>query len=198
MAKAFSRVPARNDAGDPRSGLLHWVFRILPVAVVFLAPILSGCSLLGLASAAAPYAGLKMMFACIPAQTSVDTPGGARLIEQLQPGEWVIGFSGKPVRVLQNHAYLENPETLFLRVTFDNGATVDLCGMHRVAGIRAREIRVGQRIAGRQVTGIAAHRGVTRSYDLLTEDAGYQLNGVPVNSMIEEMHQAGASGIIRR
>ena len=35
-------------------------------------------------------------------------------------------------------------------------------------------------------------RGETHSYDLLTEDAGYRINGVPVNSMIEEMVAAAA------
>ena len=35
---------------------------------------------------------------------------------------------------------------------------------------------------------------MTKSYDLLTEDAGYQIQGIPVNSMIEEMH-AAASGM---
>ena len=32
------------------------------------------------------------------------------------------------------------------------------------------------------------------SYDLLTEDAGYRIHGVSVNSMIEEMYAAGQSG----
>ena len=71
-----------------------------------------------------------------------------------------------------------------------DGAVVDLCPMHRVAGIRAREVRIGQTIAGRKVTEVGSHRGETHSYDLLTEDAGYQIHGVPVNSMIEEMHAA--------
>ena len=99
------------------------------------------------------------------------------------------------MRILQKHSYLEDPETIFLRISFADGASVDLCGMHRVAGIRAREIQLGQTIAGRQVTGIESRRGETRSYDLLTEDAGYRIHGVPVNSMIEEMHKAAASGM---
>jgi hypothetical protein len=39
---------------------------------------------------------------------------------------------------------------------------------------------------------ITARTGENKSYDLLTEDAGYQIHGVPVNSMIEEMHAAAA------
>ena len=148
-----------------------------------------------LVQTALPYAGLKLMFACIPEHTPVDTVAGPRPIEQLEAGDSVIGFAGKPVRILQKHSYLEQPETVFLHITFADGASVDLCGMHRVAGIRAREIQLDQNIAGRRVTGIESRRGETRSYDLLTEDAGYRIHGVPVNSMIEEMHATAASGM---
>jgi hypothetical protein len=157
---------------------------------------LCGCSLIGpLVSMAAPYAGAKMMFACIPEHTTVDTPAGPRPIEQLEAGDSVIGFSGKPVRILQKHSYLENPGTVFLHITFADSASVDLCGMHRVAGIRAQRIQLGQSVAGRLVTRIESHHGETHSFDLLTEDAGYQIHGMPVNSMIEEMNAAAASGM---
>ena len=148
-----------------------------------------------LVSAAAPYAGVKMMFACIPEHVGVDTPAGPRPIDQLEAGDSVIGFGGKPVRILQKHSYLEDPRTVFLHITFADGASVELCGMHRVAGIRARGIRIGQSIAGREVTRIESSNGETRSFDLLTEDAGYQIQGVPVNSMIEEMNAAAATGM---
>src|SRR5438552_1499257 len=95
-----------------------------------------------------------MMFACIPEHTSVDTPAGSRPIELLEAGDIVIGFGGKPVRILQKHSYLENPGTVFLHITFVDSASIDLCGMHRVAGIRARSVRLGQSIAGREVTRI--------------------------------------------
>ena len=170
--------------------------KLLCLALLALTTGLCGCSMIGpLASSALPYAGLKLYFACIPEHTPVDTAAGPRLIEQLEPGDLVIGFSGKPVRILQKHSYLEQTETVFLHITFADGASVDLCGMHRVAGIRAREIQLDQNIAGRRVTGIESRRGETRSYDLLTEDAGYRIHGVPVNSMIEEMHAAAASGM---
>ena len=45
---------------------------------------------------------------------------------------------------------------------------------------------------------IEVYEGVERSYDILTEDSGYQVGGVPVNSMIEEMYEAGRSGAIER
>jgi hypothetical protein len=175
---------------------MNWAFQCLSVSVGLLATGLCGCSMIGpLVGAALPYAGVKLMFACIPEHTSVDTPAGRRPIEQFEAGDTVIGFSGKPVRILQKHSYLEDPRTVFLHITFAGGAAVDLCGMHRVAGIRARGIRIGQRIAGRQVIRIESHRGETHSFDLLTEDAGYQIDGMPVNSMIEEMRVAAASGL---
>ena len=170
--------------------------KLLSLACLLLAVGFCGCSMVGpLVSAALPYAGLKLAFACIPEHTLVDTPSGRRPIEKLEAGDSVIGFAGKPVRILQKHAYLENTGTIFLQITFADGAAVDLCGMHRVDGIRARAIHIGQTIAGRKVTGVESRRGVTRSYDLLTEDAGYRIDGVPVNSMIEEMAAAAASGM---
>ncbi len=143
---------------------------------------LCGCNLVG------PAAMAKMYFACVPEHTRIDTPSGARPIEVLEAGDAVIGFSGKPVLILQKHCYLENPQTVFLHLTFADGSVVDLCSRHRLAGIRACDVHLGQTIAGRKVIGVESHRGETRSYDLLTEDAGYQIQGIPVNSMIEEMN----------
>ena len=164
---------------------------ILCIVLPLLAAALAGCSLIGpLVGAALPLAGAKLAFSCLPEHTLVDTPSGPRTIERLQAGDWVTGYSGKPVRIQQKHSYLENPATVFLRITFDDGAAVDVCGMHRVAGIRARDLRLSQTIVGRKITRIESRGGVTRSFDLLTEDAGYQIDGVPVNSMIEEMHAA--------
>lgn len=166
------------------------------LAIPFLAAGLSSCSLIGpLVRTAAPLAGIKMAFACLPEHTLVDTPTGPQLIERLEAGDQVIGFTGAPVRLLQKHSYLESPETVFFHITFGDGASVDLCGMHRVDGIRARDIRIGHVIASRTVTGIESRTGETRSYDLLTEDAGYRIHRVPVNSMIEEMNAAAATGM---
>jgi hypothetical protein len=174
---------------------MNWASQFLAVSASIVAAAgVCGCGAVGsLVGAAVPLAGVKMMFACIPERTSVDTPAGPRPIEQLEPGDSVIGFSGKPVRILQKHSYMEDPQTVFLQITFTDGGAVDLCGMHRVAGIRARTIRVGQSIAGRQVIRIESRSGETHSFDLLTEDAGYRIQGMPVNSMIEEMSKAAAS-----
>jgi hypothetical protein len=169
---------------------------LLVPALALLCAGLSSCGLIGgLVQTAAPLAGIKLSFACIPGHTLVDTPSGPRPVERLEAGDAVTGFSGRTVRVLQKHSYMESPQTVFLHVTFDDGASIDLCGMHRVDGIRARDVRIGQSIAGRTVTGIESRSGETRSFDLLTEDAGYRVQGIPVNSMIEEMQAAAASGM---
>ena len=135
------------------------------------------------------------MFACLPPSAYIDTPSGPRGIEVLEPGDSVIGFEGKPVRILQKHSYLEQTQTEFLKITFSDGPSIELCGMHRVDGKRARSIKVGQMIDGRVVARIEARSGETRSYDLLTEDAGYRIAGVRVNSMIQEMQAAAATGL---
>jgi len=61
--------------------------------------------------------------------------------------------------------------------------------------VRARTLKAGDVVAGRTVVSVSRHCGEARSCDLLTEDAGYRIGGVPVNSMIEEMHQAAATGV---
>jgi hypothetical protein len=166
------------------------------ISAALLAVSFPGCGLVGsVVKTALPFAGVKLAFACIPEHTLVDAPSGPRRVERLEAGDWVTGFTGKPVRILQKHSYLESPSTVFYRITFTGGGSVDLCGMHRVEGVRARDIRQGQVIAGRKVTSIESRRGETRSFDLLTEDAGYQIQGIPVNSMIEEMQTAAASGM---
>ncbi|HSU54309.1 MAG TPA: Hint domain-containing protein [Candidatus Dormibacteraeota bacterium] len=157
---------------------------------------LVGCSLIaGLSKLAIPAASAKLMFACLPSSACIDTPSGPRGIEKLEPGDSVTGFDGKPVRILQKHSYLEQTGTEFLRITFSDGPSIELCGMHRVAGTRARLLKVGQTIDGRVVASIQSRFGETHSYDLLTEDAGYRIGGVRVNSMIEEMQTVAVSGL---
>jgi hypothetical protein len=160
---------------------------LLGLALVFVS--LTGCGLLSTAvNTAIPLAGAKLAFMCIPEGTPVDTPAGPRLIEALHAGDLVIGFSGEPVRILQKHEYAEDPDAArFLSIRFKSGERVDLCGMHRIDGIRAGDLFEGDQIAGRTVQSITPYQGVERSCDLLTEDAGYRIDGLPINSMIEEM-----------
>lgn len=168
---------------------------ILLPAALFMSVAVTGCQLIGpLLNAALPLAGIKFVFSCLPEHVLVDTPSGPRRVEHLTAGDVVIGYEGKAVRVLQKHTYVENLETEFFVIRFSDGAEVEVCGMHRVAGVRARALKPGGVVAGRTVVSVATHVGESRSCDLLTEDKGYRINGVPVNSMIEEMNRAAVTG----
>ena len=164
---------------------------LLPLTFLF-----SGCGLIntGVRTAIA-LVPLKLLFSCLPEGTMIDTPNGSRAVETLKPGEMVVGFKGRPVKVLQIHAYAEESTDEFLKIQFEDGAVVDLCKKHRIHGIRAGSLEVGDELkSGHIVESILAYGKVERSYDILTEDKGYQIGGVPVNSMIEEMYESGRSG----
>jgi len=162
------------------------------LAVVF-ATSLPSCGLINpLIRTALPLAGIKLAFACLPEESMIDTPAGPRCVRDLTAGDVVTGYRGNPVLVQQKHVYREQPETEFLRAVFEDGASVEACGMHRIAGTRMRDLEAGQLVAGRRVHAITSRRGVLRSCDLMTEDEGYRINGIPVNSMIEELHAAAA------
>ncbi len=131
----------------------------------------------------------KVLFKCIPEGELIDTPEGQVAIEDIRSGDSVIGFSGEPVKVLIKHEYAENPEAeRFHRFYLDNGKDFSVCDMHRIEGERSMDYNVGNSFKGGEVVeAIAVYGGVTRSYDLLTEDIGYRMSGVAVNSMIEEL-----------
>jgi hypothetical protein len=131
----------------------------------------------------------KVFFKCIPEGELIDTPEGQVAIEEIRSGDSVIGFSGEPVKVLIKHEYAENPEAeRFHRFYLDNGKDFSVCDMHRIEGERSMDYNVGNSFKGGEVIeAIAVYGGVTRSYDLLTEDIGYRMSGVAVNSMIEEL-----------
>tara|TARA_R100001463_G_scaffold119636_2_gene175551 strand:+ start:4715 stop:5983 length:1269 start_codon:yes stop_codon:yes gene_type:complete len=123
----------------------------------------------------------KSVTVCVPKGINIDTVNGSMAIENIKPGDIVIGYNGEPTKVLQKHEYLEDPaRERFYKVEFDDGAIVDVCDMHRIKGERAMDITEG-------VKSKEAYSGVEFSYDLLTEDSGYRIDGVPVNSMIPEM-----------
>ncbi len=170
-------------------------------AAVAMALSLSSCQLIGMAlNTAVALLPLKLYFYCIPEGTQIDIPGGSAAIESLKPGDKVIGYDGETVTVKQIHGYDEDEEAdRFLEISFDNGKKVDLCDMHRIGGVRAMNLKVGDKVSsGQTVTAVRNYKGVERSYDLLTEDAGYQIGGVAVNSMIEEMYEAGQTGKIKQ
>lgn len=151
------------------------------------------------ATTAVALAPIKLMFMCLPEGTLIDAPAGPRAVETLKAGDLVMGYFGEPVRIQQIHGYLEDPETAeFLEIGFANGSKVDLCTMHRIGGVRAKDLTIGESIGGGpSIVSIRSYRDVERSYDLLTEDEGYRIAGIPVNSMIVEMYESGRSGEIR-
>lgn len=193
------------------------IFRARPIRALLVAAALafpiaqSSCALIGAGigasvataglatSTAIALAPLKLAFACLPEGTQIDTPAGPQAIESLRAGDYVIGFSGKPVRVLQVHGYLEDPEeSVFYEIGFSNGSKVDLCKMHRIGGIRAQDLKLGDHVEGsHSVASIRTYHGVERSYDILTEDNGYRVGDIPVDSMIVEMYETGHSGVFK-
>jgi hypothetical protein len=133
-------------------------------------------------------AQVKLLYRCVPQGVAIDTPIGPRNIEDLGVGDLVIGYSGEPVTILQKHEYLETDQSeKFMLVTFENDAQVRVCDMHRIGGKRSMDMELGTEVEGHTVSAIERFGGVAISYDLLTEDHGYRINGIPVNSMIEEM-----------
>ena len=123
----------------------------------------------------------KIYFVCVPMGTKIDGVDSRINIEDIKPGDIVIGYDGTPVKVLQKHEYLEDPTAeRFYEVEFNNGSKVNVCDMHKIKCIAAKDVT--EDVLNKKVYG-----GVEFSYDLLTEDLGYRIDGIPVNSMIEEM-----------
>ncbi|MDA0767587.1 MAG: Hint domain-containing protein [Verrucomicrobia bacterium] len=147
--------------------------------------LLGGCSLF---NTVVGVGLVKLRFGCLVEGTLIDTPEGPVAVEDLETGAVVIGYAGVPVVVRQVHQYREDPALLLhLTVRFEEGAAIQLSRRHRIEGVAAEELRVGDEVGLRVVSAVDSLGGVTRSYDLLTEDAGYRIGGIPVNSMIEEM-----------
>jgi hypothetical protein len=62
--------------------------------------------------------------------------------------------------------------------------------MHKISGKRAKDCKVGDIISANSITSITKYNGVRISYDLLTEDRGYRIGNIQIDSMIEEMAEA--------
>ncbi len=130
----------------------------------------------------------KLTFGCLPEGTPIDTPRGPVPVEDVRAGDLVIGYRGVPVTVRQVHQYDEDPaRTAHLTVSFSNGAKVSLSPRHRIGGTPAGRLQPGDRVGGHSVSDVRSLGEVDRSFDLLTDDPGYRIGGIPVNSMIEEM-----------
>jgi hypothetical protein len=149
------------------------------------ASLLPSCGLLG---AAVGLGVAKLQFGCLPEGTLIDTTAGPVRIETLKSGDSIVGFHGKPVQITQIHQYRENPATSrYLTIHFSNRSSISASPKHRIDGIPASDLDVGDVCGAHTVTRIESLARVSRSFDLLTEDPGYRIAGIPVNSMIEEM-----------
>lgn len=168
---------------------LRAFFLIVPIVTCGL--LLPSCNLIGgLLSL-----GLaKLQFGCLPQGTLIDTAHGPVKIENLKSGDIITGFHGGPVQITQIHQYREDPATSrYVTLYFSNGSEVSASPLHRINHIPASQLQVGDSCGDLTVSRIESLHGVARSFDLLTEDLGYRVAGIPVNSMIEEMRGAKKS-----
>jgi hypothetical protein len=173
---------------------LRMLLLLVPLFVSLL--MVPSCNLIG---AALGLGVAKLQFGCLPEGTLVDTPQGGVPIEDLESGDVIIGFGGKPVRINQIHQYREDPATSrYLTLHFDNGRSISASPRHRIDGVPASRLRIGDGCGSFTVTRIESRRWVSRSFDLLTEDEGYRIGGIPVNSMIGEMAGYGKACRLRR
>lgn len=157
----------------------------MPVFFAAVCLSLVGCGLLGPAIGAGM---IKLQFGCLPEGTMIDTPNGSVPVEQLKTGDAVIGYGGEVVVVRQLHQYQEDAaEVRHLKVIFTGGEVVQLSPRHRIGGIPAKDLKPGDKIGESIIAEVQSLGGVSRSFDLLTGDAGYRIQGIPVNSMISEM-----------
>ena len=142
----------------------------------------------GIGSAIGGIATAKAFMLCIPSGEMIDTVDGQKLINDIAPNDKIIGFSGDEVVVLQKHSYGENPKVeRFVKIKFDDASSISLCDKHKVNHTESQNVKVGDCINKKTVVSIDYFGGVEISYDLLTSDSGYQMNGIPVNSMIPDL-----------
>jgi hypothetical protein len=75
----------------------------------------------------------------------------------------------------------------YLTVHFTNLISISASPKHRIDGVPASALDVGDPCEAHTVTRVESLQRVSRSFDQLTEDTGYHIAGIPVHSMIEEM-----------
>lgn len=139
----------------------------------------------GLITAAA--ISTKVSFICIPEGSLIDIPKGQIKVEDIKARDLVFDKDKKEVKVLMKYEFDELPtKDRFINLVFEDGSEATVCDMHKVDGIRAMDLLVGE-------NGLVSKQFVpmnVRSYDLLTSgrDGSYCVNGVGVDSMIPELH----------
>ena len=131
----------------------------------------------------------KMLMACMPGYQCIDTPSGPKAVKDLKGGDSVIGYDGNEAFIVQACSWNQDPTRTFLTITREDGSAFTVCDNHKILGIPAMEWTEGSDMGGSRIKSITASNGLLTSYDILTNQGGYRIAGVPVNSMIPEMNR---------
>jgi hypothetical protein len=124
---------------------------------------------------------------CLPGDQCIDTPTGPKAVKELKGGDQVIGYDGNVAYIAQACSWNQDPLRTFLTITREDGSSFTVCDDHKILGIPAMEWVEGAELAGSKIKSIKPSTGLLTSYDILTNQGGYRINGVPVNSMIPEI-----------
>lgn len=124
---------------------------------------------------------------CMPGDQCIDTPNGPKAIKDLKGGDSVIGYDGEVAFIAQACSWNQDPLRTFLTITREDGSSFTVCDDHKIMGIPAMEWVEGAEMAGILIKSIEESTGLLTSYDILTNQGGYRINGIPVNSMIPEI-----------
>jgi hypothetical protein len=134
----------------------------------------------------------KAFFSCMPGDQCIDTPTGPKAIKDLKGGDAVIGYNGKEAFIVQACSWNQDPTRTFLTITREDGSAFTVCDTHKILGVPAMEWAEGAEMGGSRIKSITASTGLLTSYDILTDQGGYRIAGVPVNSMIPEINRLAA------
>lgn len=137
----------------------------------------------------------KVIVSCIPEGTFIDLPdGNAMDVASVRAGDLVVGFDGKPAKILHKHEYAEENGNDFIEIVFADDRIVRACRNHVVDERPAGAYKVGDAINGNRIKAIIPMPKVRISYDLLTSGphAGYRIGGAPVRSMIPMLVEKAA------
>jgi hypothetical protein len=134
----------------------------------------------------------KIFAACMPGNQCIDTPNGPKAVKDLKGGDIVIGYNGEEAFIVQACSWNQDPTRTFLTITREDGSAFTVCDTHKILGIPAMEWAEGADMAGSRIKSIKASNGLLTSYDILTNQGGYRIAGVPVNSMIPEINRLAA------
>ena len=132
------------------------------------------------------------MPSCMPGTQCIDTPNGPKPVKDLKGGDVVIGYNGEEAFIMQACSWNQDPTRTFLTITREDGSAFTVCDDHKILGIPAIEWTEGAEMAGSRIKSITASTGLLTSYDILTNQGGYRIAGVPVNSMIPEIIRLAA------